>query len=106
MFISNAYAQSMGAPGTPGGELLGFMPIIVMFGLLYFLMIRPQLKRQKEVNTMLASLKKGDEVVASGLLGKIQSLDDSILELEIARGTVVRVQRQAVTAVLPAGTVK
>ncbi len=106
MFISDANAQSFGAPGTPGADLLQFMPIIVMFGLLYFLMIRPQLKRQKEVSTMLSSLKKGDEVVAGGLLGKVQALDDSIIELEIARGTVVKVQRQAVTALLPTGTLK
>jgi preprotein translocase subunit YajC len=87
-------------------ELMGFMPILVMFGLLYFLMIRPQLKRQKEVNNMLAALKKGDEVVAQGLLGRIQSLDDTYVDLEISKGVVVKVQRQAVTALLPNGTVK
>ncbi len=106
MFISNASAQSLGAIGGAPADLMQFMPIIVMFGLLYFLMIRPQLKRQKEVTNLLANLKKGDEVVAGGLLGRIQSLDDSILELEIARGTVVKIQRQAVTALLPTGTLK
>ena len=106
MFISNAYAQSLGGSGSPIAELTSFLPIIVMFGLLYFLMIRPQIKRQKEVSTMLAALKKGDEVVAAGLLGKIMSLDDAYIELEIARGTVVKVQRQAVSALLPNGTLK
>jgi preprotein translocase subunit YajC len=107
MFISNAYAQALGGSGgSPVAELTSFLPIIVMFGLLYFLMIRPQIKRQKEVSAMLSSLKKGDEVVAAGLLGKIQSIDDAYLELEIARNVVVKVQRQAVTALLPNGTVK
>ena len=106
MFISNAYGQSLGAPGSPIAELTSFLPIIVMFGLLYFLMIRPQIKRQKEITTMLGNLKKGDEVVAAGLLGKITALDDAYLDIEIARNTVVKVQRQAVTALLPNGTLK
>ena len=88
------------------GELMGFLPILVMFALLYFLMIRPQLKRQKETNSMLAALKKGDEVVAMGLLGRIQGLDQSTVDLEISKGVVVKVQRQAVTALLPNGTLK
>ena len=106
MFISNAYAQSIGTAGSPLAEFTSFLPIIVMFALLYVLMIRPQIKRQKETTTMLAALKKGDEVVAGGLLGRIQSLDDAYIELEIARNTVVKVQRQAVTALLPNGTLK
>ena len=106
MFISNAYAQAIGSSGSPLDQITGFLPIIVMFALLYFLMIRPQMKRQKEVSTMLAALKKGDEVVAGGLLGRIQALDDAYIDLEIARNTVVKVQRQAVTALLPNGTLK
>ncbi|MDE3011989.1 MAG: preprotein translocase subunit YajC [Pseudomonadota bacterium] len=106
MFISNAYAQVPGLSGSPVAELTSFLPIIVMFALLYFMMIRPQMKRQKEVQNMLANLKKGDEVVAAGLLGRIQAIDDAYLELEIARNTVVKVQRQAVTALLPNGTLK
>lgn len=106
LLINNAYAEPLGAGGGLTGELMGFLPILVMFGLLYFLMIRPQLKRQKEVNNMLAGLKKGDEVVAQGILGRIQALDASTVELEIAKGVVVKVQRQAVTALLPNGTVK
>lgn len=106
MFISNAYAQAAGGAVSPMAEFTSFLPIIAMFALLYFMMIRPQMKRQKEVANMLANLKKGDEVVAAGLLGRIQALDDAYLELEIARNTVVKVQRQAVTALLPNGTLK
>jgi preprotein translocase subunit YajC len=105
MFITDAFADAFGA-GSPVAELTSFLPIIVMFALLYFLMIRPQIKRQKEVATMLSSLKKGDEVVAGGVCGRIQALEDNYLDLEIAKGTTVKVQRQAVTALLPNGTLK
>lgn len=106
MFITDAFAGPFDGGGAPIAELTSFLPIIVMFALLYFLMIRPQIKRQKEVATMLSSLKKGDEVVAGGILGRIQSLDETYLDLEIAKGTLVKVQRQAVTALLPNGTLK
>jgi preprotein translocase subunit YajC len=106
MFITDAFADAFGGAGSPVAELTSFLPIIVMFALLYFLMIRPQIKRQKEIATMLSSLKKGDEVVAGGVLGRIQSLDENYLDLEIAKGTIVKVQRQAVTALLPNGTLK
>ena len=106
MFITEAFADGLGGAGSPIAEITSFLPIIVMFALLYVLMIRPQIKRQKEVATMLSSLKKGDEVVAGGVLGRIQALEDSYIDLEIAKGTVVKVQRQAVTALLPNGTLK
>jgi preprotein translocase subunit YajC len=106
MFITDAFAGPFDGAGAPIAELTSFLPIIVMFALLYFLMIRPQIKRQKEVATMLTSLKKGDEVVAGSVLGRIQALDETYLDLEIAKGTVVKVQRQAVTALLPNGTLK
>ena len=106
MFITDAFAGAFDGAGAPIAELTSFLPIIVMFALLYFLMIRPQIKRQKEGATMLTSLKKGDEVVAGGVLGRIQALDEIYLDLEIAKGTVVKVQRQAVTALLPNGTLK
>ena len=95
-----------GPAGMFGGSSFSLLLPVLMIGVVYFMMIRPQMKRQKEVQNMLANLKKGDEVVAAGLLGKIQALDDAYLELEIARNTVVKVQRQAVTALLPNGTLK
>lgn len=104
MFISNAYAQSTGM--TAGGDLMGILPIVVMFVLLYFLMIRPQMKRTKEHKTMLEGLQKGDEVVAAGMLGKITKVGDAYTTVEIADGVVVSVQKQAVSQLLPKGTLK
>jgi len=103
--ISMAYAQAAG--GMFGGELMGMLPIVLMFVLLYFLMIRPQMKRQKETKAMIEALAKGDEVVTSGgLLGKISKIGDSFLTIEIANGVEIQVQRGAVVQVLPKGTVK
>ncbi|OGB20492.1 MAG: preprotein translocase subunit YajC [Burkholderiales bacterium RIFCSPLOWO2_02_FULL_57_36] len=104
MFISNAYAQSAGGIG---GNLTSFLPIILMFVVLYFLMIRPQMKRQKEQRAMMEALAKGDEVVtAGGVLGKITKVSDAYITLEIANGTEVVVQKVAVTMLLPKGTIK
>lgn len=80
--------------------------IFVMFAVLYFMMIRPQMKRQKELKAMLSSLGKGDEVMVSGLVGKITDLDDNYVRLEVAKGVVVQVQRAAVSILLPKGTFK
>jgi preprotein translocase subunit YajC len=102
--ISMAYAQTVG--GMAGGELMGMLPIILMFVLLYFLMIRPQMKRQKEQKSMIDGLQKGDEVVAAGMLGKITKVGDSYVSLEIADNVVVQVQKSAVGMLLPKGTVK
>jgi preprotein translocase subunit YajC len=102
--ISMAYAQSVGGP--LGGEIMGMLPIIFMFVLLYFLMIRPQMKRQKEQKSMMDGLQKGDEVVAAGMLGKITKVGDSYISLEIADNVVVQVQKSAVGMLLPKGTVK
>ncbi|MGB4347686.1 MAG: preprotein translocase subunit YajC [Burkholderiaceae bacterium] len=105
MFISNAYAQS--ALGGANGNLMSFLPIILMFVVLYFLMIRPQMKRQKEQKSMIDALSKGDEVVtAGGVLGKISKVSDAYLTVEIANGTEVVVQRASVTMLLPKGTIK
>ena len=104
MFISNAYAQA--AAVVPGMDLMGMLPIVVMFVLLYFLMIRPQMKRGKETKAMLAGLQKGDEVVAGGLLGKIIKINDNFVSVEIADNVVIAVQKQAVSQLLPKGTVK
>ena len=104
MFISNAYAQ------TAGGMESGFMsllPIILMFVVLYFLMIRPQMKRQKEQRSMIDALAKGDEVAtAGGILGKVTKVTDAYITLEVADGTELVVQKAAVATLLPKGTIK
>ena len=104
MLISPAYAQASGG-GEPG--FIGFLPIIIMFALLYFLMIRPQMKRSKETKAMIEALQKGDEVVtAGGVVGRITKLGDQYLTLEIAPNTEIVVQRSAVQLPLPKGTIK
>ncbi len=80
--------------------------IFVMFAVLYFMMIRPQMKRQKELKAMLSALGKGDEVMVSGLVGKITDLDDNYVRLEVAKGVIIQVQRAAVSILLPKGTFK
>ena len=102
--IGTAYAQA--ASGPPGGELMSMLPIILMFVILYFLMIRPQMKKAKEHRTMLDALQKGDEVIAVGILGKIEKISDNYVSLEIAPNTTIQVQKQAVTTLLPKGTIK
>ena len=102
--ISNAYAQ---AAGGAEGQLMGLLPIVLMFVLLYFLMIRPQMKRAKEQKSMVEALQKGDEVItAGGLLGKITKVTDAYLAIEIAPNTEVSVQKAAVQTLLPKGTIK
>ena len=104
MIISPAFAQSSG--GADGG-MLGFLPIILMFVLLYFLMIRPQMKRAKEQKSMIEALQKGDEVItAGGVLGRITKLGDAYVTVEIAPNTEISVQRAAVQTLLPKGTLK
>ena len=103
--IGTAYAQAAGAAqGTD--TLMGMLPIILMFVVLYFLMIRPQMKKAKEHRTMLEALQKGDEVVAVGILGRIERINDSFLTLEVAPNVMIQVQKQAVTQLLPKGTLK
>jgi preprotein translocase subunit YajC len=105
VFISNAYAQT--TPAGAEGSLVSFLPIILMFVVLYFLMIRPQMKRQKEQKSMMDALAKGDEVVTTGgILGKISKVADAYVTLEIANGTEVVVQKAAVSTLLPKGTIK
>jgi preprotein translocase subunit YajC len=104
MFISNAYAQS--AAGGTGG-LLSFLPIVLMFVVLYFLMIRPQMKRQKEQKAMIDALAKGDEVItAGGILGKVTKVTEAYVTLEVADGTEMVMQKASVTMLLPKGTIK
>ena len=103
--IGTAYAQAAGS-AAPGGDLMGMLPILLMFVVLYFLMIRPQMKKAKEHKTMLEALQKGDEVIAVGILGKISKISDNYVSLEIAPNTTIQVQKQAVTTLLPKGTIK
>ncbi len=102
MFIANAYAAS-----APGGDLLGFAPMIVIFVLFYFMLIRPQMKQAKEHKAMVAELKTGDEVTTTGgVIGKITKIDDHFVSIEVAANTVINVQRHAVQTLLPPGTFK
>ena len=108
MLISNAYAQAAGGGAAdPLGGLTGLLPIILMFVVLWFIMIRPQMKRQKETKAMLEALAKGDEVVtAGGILGKVSKVAEQYVTVEIAANTEITVQKSAVTTVLPKGTLK
>lgn len=108
VFISNAYAQTAPA-ADPGlmGSLTTFLPLILMFVVMYFLMIRPQQKRQKELKAMMDALTKGDEVVtAGGIVGRVAKVTDTYVTLEVAAGTEITVQKNAVTTLLPKGTLK
>ena len=104
MLIGNVYAQA----GQAGGlDLVGMLPLILMFVLLYFLLIRPQSKRAKDHRAMLSALQKGDEVVtAGGTLGKITRVGEQYVTLEIAPNTEVQVQKPSVQTLLPKGTIK
>jgi preprotein translocase subunit YajC len=103
--ISNAYAQAAGGQG--GLDIFGLLPLILMFVLLYFLMIRPQTKRAKEHRTMLSGLQKGDEVVtAGGTLGKVTKVGDNYVSVEIAPNVEIQVQKPSITTLLPKGTIK
>ena len=106
--MTEAFAQTAPAAAA-GGEssLLSMLPLLLMFVVLYFVMIRPQMKRQKEVKAMIDALAKGDEVVtAGGLLGRIVKLGESYIDIEVAKGVELQVQRGAVVQVLPKGTIK
>ena len=109
MFISSAIAQT--APAAAGGSdmmssLTGMLPLVLMFVVLYFVMIRPQMKKQKEHRAMIDALAKGDEVAtAGGLLGKVTKMGDSYLTLEQAPGMEVQLQRSAIVQVLPKGAI-
>jgi preprotein translocase subunit YajC len=106
VIVSPAYAQAAAAAGGEPG-IMGFLPIILMFVLLYFLMIRPQMKRAKEQKAMVESLQKGDEVItAGGVLGRITKIADPYVTLQIAPNTEISVQKAAVSTVLPKGTLK
>ena len=103
--INPAHAQ--GAGGAPGTGMESIVLIVLMFAVLYFLMIRPQMKRAKEQKAMIDALQKGDEVVAlGGLVGKIVELGDQYATIEVAPETKIVIQRPAVQMLLPKGTIK
>lgn len=111
MFISQAYAQAAPAPAAAGGDtqstLFSLLPLVLMFVVLYFIMIRPQMKKQKEHKAMVDAIAKGDEVViAGGVLGRVAKVGDTYLNVEVANGVELQVQRVAVVQVLPKGTFK
>lgn len=107
MFISNAFAQTAPAAGDMSSSLMSMAPLVLMFVVLYFIMIRPQMKKQKEHRAMIDALAKGDEVVTSGgMLGRVTGLSDSHLSVQVAPGVEVQMQRGAVVQVLPKGTLK
>jgi preprotein translocase subunit YajC len=107
VLISNAYAQAAGASQDP---LIGFLPLILMFVVLYFLMIRPQMKRAKEHRQLVEGLQKGDEIVSSaGIVGKVTEVDDAYITVDVGSGDKqisMVMQRQAVQTLLPKGTIK
>ena len=110
MFISEAFAQAAPAPTTaadsPFGSLGTMLPLVLMFVVLYFIMIRPQMKRQKEHKAMIEALAKGDEIVtAGGLLGKVSKIGETYVSIE-AGNVELMVQRTAIVQVLPKGTIK
>ena len=111
MLISNAYAQAAGAAADPMGGLMGMLPILLMFVVLWFVMIRPQMKKAKEQQKMVSELAKGDEVITQGgIAGRIAKVGENYLSLEVAEAKdgplVITVQKSAVGALLPKGTLK
>jgi len=110
VFISEAFAQAAPAAGGAEsflGSLGGMLPLVLMFVVLYFVMIRPQMKRQKEHKAMIDALAKGDEVVVGGgLIGKVSKMGETFVHVEVANGVEVQVQRSSVVQVLPKGTFK
>jgi preprotein translocase subunit YajC len=106
LFISNAYAEG-GAPAPQGGGFMEFLPLVALLAVFYFLILRPQQKRAKELKTMVEALQKGDEVVTvGGMMGKVTKLGEDNVAIEIADNVVIQVQKAAVQNVLPKGTIK
>ena len=110
MFISSAFAQTAPAAAAGGdmqSTLMSMLPLLLMCLVLYFVMIRPQMKKQKEHRTMIDALAKGDEIItAGGFVGRVSKLGDGFLTIEIANGVEVQMQRSAVIQVLPKGSMK
>lgn len=106
-FISDAMAEGAAATGSTEGSLMSLIPFILLFVIFYFFLIRPQSKRVKEHKNMLTTLGKGDEVVTNGgILGKIVSISDEFVTVEIATNTQVKLQKQYIASLMPKGTIK
>ena len=106
MLISNAYAQTAAAAG-PMDSVMQFLPIILMFVVLYFLMIRPQMKKAKEHKSLVEALSKGDEIITTGgMAGRITKVSDDFVTVAIADNVEIQMQKPAVATVLPKGTLK
>jgi len=104
MFIANAYAAP---PASPGSDLFSLLPMIIIFVLFYFMLIRPQMKQAKETKAMIAALKTGDEVATTGgVIGKVTKVSDNFIALEIAANTTINVEKHAIQKLLPPGTLK
>ena len=107
MLISEAIAQTAAPAASASGGLMSMLPLVLMFVVLYFVMIRPQMKRQKEHAKLVRELTKGDEAVTTGgLLGKVTEVGANFVKLEIAKDTEVKVQKHAIAQVMPKGTLK
>ncbi|MHB8454789.1 MAG: preprotein translocase subunit YajC [Acidiferrobacterales bacterium] len=107
LLISDAHADVLGAASGPGGGILGFLPLIVIFAIFYFLLIRPQSKRAKEHKAMVAAIAKGDEVVTNGgVLGRVTEVGEAFVTVEVADGVSVKLQRHAIATLMPKGTIK
>ena len=105
--ISLAHAQEAAAAADPTGGVMQFLPLILMFVVIWFLMIRPQMKRAKEHKAMTDALQKGDEVITQGgVAGRVTKLGEAYINVEVAEGVEIIVQRPAVQIVLPKGTLK
>jgi preprotein translocase subunit YajC len=105
-FISPAAAQAA-APAQQQSPMFGVVSMLVLFGIMYFLMIRPQMKRSKEHRDLISKLSKGDEVITSGgIAGRVDDLGDNFITVEVAEGVRLKLQRTAIVAVLPKGTLK
>ena len=103
-FISDAYAAGEAGQSDP---LTSFLPLIIIFVVFYFLLIRPQTKKAKQHKQMVEAIAKGDEVVTNGgLLGRVTKVGDNFVDVELAEGVVVKLQRQAVGSIMPKGTIK
>ncbi len=104
--IANAYAGTA-AGGGPDSMFMQIIPLLIIFGIFYFLLIRPQMKKAKEQRQLISAISKGDEVVTQGgLAGRIMQAGEDYLQLEVAEGVIVKVQRASVTLLLPKGTLK
>jgi preprotein translocase subunit YajC len=106
VLIGQAFAQTP-ASGPGGLDLMGLLPILLMFVVLWFIMIRPQMKRAKEHKKMVEELQKGDEIItAGGIVGRVNKLSEGYVMVEVADKVEIRVQRAAVQVVLPKGSIK